>query len=73
MNELNTQNSTVSNSIDFVIKQYDTIMLKLKSLRGERRENVKYIKQIETQIENLARKYKSSSLEIKMYHNSDLT
>lgn len=65
INELKTQNSVVSDSIEFVTKQYDTIMLELQSLREERRENIKYIQQLETKIENLERKFKSSSLEIK--------
>lgn len=65
IDELKTQNSTISDSIDFVTKQYDTIMLELQSLREARRENIKYIQQLETKIENLERKYKSSSLEIK--------
>lgn len=56
---------SISVSIDFVTKQYDTVMLELKSLREERHENVKYIKQLVTKNENLERKYKSSNLDIK--------
>lgn len=65
IDELKSQNSTITDSIEFVTKQYDTIMLELQSLREERRENIKYIQQLETKIENLERKYKSSALEIK--------
>lgn len=49
IDELETQNSTIWDYIDFVTKQGNTTMLELQFLREHLRENIKYSQQLETQ------------------------
>lgn len=63
--EVKQKNEEILASINFLSKQYDDLKTKLDTLEKERNENQDYVLQLENKIENLERKFKSTSIEFR--------
>lgn len=62
---IQSQNTDITNSVQFMSDKHDEIMKRIERLEREKMENSKYIGILEDRIENFERKSRSASIEIR--------
>lgn len=62
---IKVQNVEISNSIEFISKQYDTMNEKVEKLEQERKLNLDYIRSLEERVETMEKNSKNSSIELR--------
>lgn len=62
---IQSQNTDITNSVQFMSEKHDEIMKRIEKLEREKIENIKYIRILEDRIENFERKSRSASIEIR--------
>lgn len=62
---IQSQNTDITNSVQFMSEKHDEIMKRIEKLEREKMENIKYMGILEDRIENFERKSRSASIEIR--------
>lgn len=63
--EIKEQNDTIRKSLDFITQEYDELKKRFGQYESERKENLVYIKSLESRIDTLERNERASSLEVR--------